>query len=122
MIDEARIESDERGFELVLAGDFSEAIARYIAGSDGVLALRLPQDAAITLAAAVRAEIDPWVDEMEFHQASYQAASLSERAAVLRLPDDLDDGYEPGNPKHAGFREALLDAADLERKRRKEER
>lgn len=112
VIEDVTVDCDEGGFTLDLVGDFCDAIERY--ERDEVtcrLTLRLPSDAAVKLAAQVRAVIQPWVDVMEEEFAAYTRAPPEERERVLHVvPDAADEA-----------REALADAGDMLRKRRRED-
>lgn len=116
MIDEIKIESDERGFELVITGDFVTACQAYLADDDAhSIHFRLPQDAAIQLLAQTRSEIGPWAEEREAAWSSFKAQALA--------TDDWSDAdaYDLADPKHPTFVERFADAADLGRKRGKGE-
>lgn len=125
VIEDVTVDCDEGGFTLDLVGDFCDAIERYELDEVSCrLTLRLPQDAAIKLAAQVRAVIQPWVDVMEEEFAAYTRATPEERERVLyAVPDEPRPGvfdlrHELGRAPTA---EEYRDAADIARKRDKEE-
>lgn len=107
MIDDIRIESEEDGFHLVLEGDHSEEVARWL-NREEPLRLRLSQDAAIELFAQAQVNIAPWVTEMNYQRTAYERATLEEKAEVLgrQILDESSKRVE-----------ALLDKADTARKR-----
>lgn len=114
MIDEATIDCEENGFELVLTGDFADVFADYLAADPSTPAastvrLRLPHDAALQLAAAARGTLLPWAEDFDRELAAYLRATPAERAAVLAgvSPEDV-------------LVEELSEAVDLYRKAARE--
>lgn len=117
MIDEALIDCEEDGFQLVLTGDFVEAFADYLAADPAsrdscTVRLRLSQDAALELAGSARRTIIDWADQHDEALASYRRASPAERIAVLSGVDPVLAGIGPD--------ERLREAADDARKAARE--
>lgn len=118
MIEGADIEADE-GFHLVLLGDFTDPVERYLAVDDGRLVLRIGQDAVFELLAAAKRELEPWVNDFEH----YRSLHAGERRGIIRVVPSVDDdcGYDLDDPKHPGWSNLVADAADIARKRAKGE-
>jgi hypothetical protein len=104
-VEEIRIESDERGFELhIVVGDDIDV-------DDQGRAILNVQAVAEELYDAVKASIGPWLAERDNAYREWQAS---------RAAGELDDGYELDDPKHPTFYERYAGAADDARKTRRE--
>lgn len=107
MIDEARIEAEEDGFDLILTGDVVEEVQRYLDDQDAdSILLRLSQDAAIQLLAQAQKTLGPWVADYEFYRAEYHRSSP--RGACRVLGHDDDCGYDLSDPKHPTYAERMV--------------
>lgn len=101
-VEDATVDSDEDGFTLTLVGDFARTCAEHLATGGETIYLRLSQDAAVALNAAVRLHVAPWVDLRDEAQAEHR------RGLSYLFPDDGADWRSVG--------------ADLARKADREDR
>lgn len=108
MIDSVRIEADEDGFHLILDGDMSAVIEKWLHTDGGYrLNLRLSQTAAAELVREVQPIREWWAEGQ-----AVRAEMSSVRVALLE--DDEDDDPDHPNP------ELLAEGADLARKATRE--
>lgn len=104
-----REDSDERGLWLVfniddVCGSFDDM--------NGTLRISLSDYFdQVELVKFVDEHVKPQVAEYEAHRALY---------AVTRHALDADEGYALDDPKHSTYRERMVDAGDLARKRERE--
>lgn len=133
MIDEALIDCEEDGFQLVLTGDFVDAFADYLAANPAsrdscTVRLRLSQDAALELAGSARSTIIPWSADHDEAQAAYRRRSSirvssgqSDDVGGPNQPTRFERGLSPVHTEEfAGVPGGIVEAADLSRKAARE--